>query len=69
MPKVIKGKSGSRPDKNIERPIHPYSRRALKLGKQALHDKKVECARNSQIYKLELTAEKLLWFKVSRSNI
>ncbi|CAG5122846.1 unnamed protein product [Candidula unifasciata] len=64
MPKV-KVKSGPAADrlKKKERPIHPFSRKALQLGKQMIHGKRLEAARNTQAVRSELLAEKLRWFQ------
>lgn len=67
MPK-IKQNSGSGGEKHKERPIHPYSRKALKLGKQILHGKKVEAAKTNQAQRTELLAEKLRWFQVCHQS-
>uniref|UniRef100_A0A0B6YR88 Uncharacterized protein n=1 Tax=Arion vulgaris TaxID=1028688 RepID=A0A0B6YR88_9EUPU len=58
MPKT-KQKSGSSRE-HKDRPIHPYSRKALKLGKQIIHEKRVESARSNQTMRTEILAEKLL---------
>ncbi|CAL1543243.1 unnamed protein product [Lymnaea stagnalis] len=62
MPKVVK-KSGPARDKTKERPVHPYSRKALQLSKQRTHEKKVETSKTAQFVKSEILAEKLRWFQ------
>ncbi|KAH9495426.1 translation machinery-associated protein 16 [Bulinus truncatus] len=61
MPKVNKPKLTLKDIK--DRPVHPYSRKALQLNKQLLREKKVESAKTNQFVKSELLAEKLIWFQ------
>ncbi|XP_059156568.1 translation machinery-associated protein 16-like isoform X2 [Physella acuta] len=62
MPKVVK-KSGPSREKTKDRPVHPYSRKAIQLSKQKTHDKKLEASKTNQLMKSELLAEKLLWIQ------
>ncbi|GFR70470.1 translation machinery-associated protein 16 [Elysia marginata] len=61
MPKANKTTRPS--EKSKERPIHPYSRKALKLNKQHIHEKKLEDAKSNTKLKTEITAEKVKWFQ------
>lgn len=60
MPKASKNTQSS---SDKERPIHPYSRKALKLNKQHVHEKKLEEAKSNLRLKTEITAEKVKWFQ------
>ncbi|GFO38179.1 translation machinery-associated protein 16 [Plakobranchus ocellatus] len=62
MPKASKNTPGSSAA-GKERPIHPYSRKALKLNKQQIHEKKLEGAKSNTKVKTELIAEKVKWFQ------
>lgn len=64
MPKVVK-KSGPSREKTKDRPVHPYSRKAIQLSKQKTHDKKLEASKTNQLMKSELLAEKLRWIQVN----
>ncbi|XP_005092986.1 translation machinery-associated protein 16 [Aplysia californica] len=63
MPKVSKRCSSGQDKQNRDRPVHPYSRKALKISKQIVHDKKVESSKSATSVKLEHLAEKLRWFQ------
>jgi len=64
MPKASKRCSAGQDKQNRDRPVHPYSRKALKISKQIVHDKKVESTKSATSVKLEHLAEKLRWFQV-----
>ncbi|RUS89717.1 hypothetical protein EGW08_002535, partial [Elysia chlorotica] len=62
MPKASKS-TATASEKAKDRPIHPYSRKALKLNKQHIHDKKLEEAKSNIKLKTQIMAEKVQWFK------
>ena len=67
MPKSTKRLSGGQERKSRDRPIHPYSRKAVRIDKQLLHTKRVESTKSATALKLDLVAEKFKWFQVDRS--
>ncbi|XP_053439954.1 translation machinery-associated protein 16 isoform X1 [Nycticebus coucang] len=59
MPKVLKGKSAGR-EKKI---IHPYSRKAAQITREAHKQEKREKLKNEKALRLNLIGEKLQWFQ------
>ena len=57
MPKAPKSKVG---EKKV---IHPNSRKALHLARKSHHENRIAQSRSQTSSKLELQAEKLLWFQ------
>ncbi|XP_061162273.1 translation machinery-associated protein 16-like [Saccostrea echinata] len=60
MPKAPKTKFGK--DK-AEKVVHPNSRKAAFLSRQANRDERLRTSKQASSIKLEVLAEKLLWFK------
>ncbi|XP_013396292.1 translation machinery-associated protein 16-like [Lingula anatina] len=58
MPKAPKANIPGR-----QKPIHPQSRKAAQLARQANHEQRVHRAHGDQATKLEVLGNKLLWFK------
>uniref|UniRef100_A0A8I3W4F1 Translation machinery-associated protein 16 n=1 Tax=Callithrix jacchus TaxID=9483 RepID=A0A8I3W4F1_CALJA len=59
MPKAPKGKSAGR-EKKV---IHPYSRKAAQITREAHKQEKKEKLKNEKALRLNLTGEKLQWFQ------
>ncbi|XP_031319916.1 translation machinery-associated protein 16 [Camelus dromedarius] len=59
MPKAPKGKNG-RQEKKV---IHPYSRKAAQITRQAHKQEKKEKLKNDKALRLSLIGEKLQWFQ------
>ncbi|KAH0616071.1 hypothetical protein JD844_026893 [Phrynosoma platyrhinos] len=59
MPKAVKSKGGGQ-EKKI---IHPYSRKAAQLTKEANKQEKKEKLKNEKAIRLSIVGEKLLWFQ------
>ncbi|XP_028599693.1 translation machinery-associated protein 16 isoform X1 [Podarcis muralis] len=58
-PKAAKGKRGAQ-EKKV---IHPYSRKAAQLTKEAHKQERKEKLKNEKAYRLSVVGEKLLWFQ------
>ncbi|XP_073911171.1 translation machinery-associated protein 16 isoform X2 [Castor canadensis] len=58
MPKTLKGKSTGR-EKKV---IHPYSRKAAQITREAHKQEKKEKMKNEKALRLNLIGEKLQWF-------
>nr|XP_060634736.1 translation machinery-associated protein 16 [Anolis sagrei ordinatus] len=58
MPKAVKSKGGQ--EKKV---IHPYSRKAAQLTKEANKQEKKEKLKNEKAVRLSVVGEKLLWFQ------
>ncbi|XP_012784221.2 translation machinery-associated protein 16 [Ochotona princeps] len=58
MPKVLKGKNTGR-----EKVIHPYSRKAAQISREAHRLDKKERLKNDKALRLNLIGEKLQWFQ------
>ncbi|XP_010596434.1 translation machinery-associated protein 16 isoform X1 [Loxodonta africana] len=59
MPKPLKGKNGGR-EKKV---IHPYSRRAAQITREAHKQEKKEKLKNEKALRLNIVGEKLQWFQ------
>ncbi|XP_054846629.1 translation machinery-associated protein 16 [Eublepharis macularius] len=59
MPKAAKSKGGGQ-EKKV---IHPYSRKAAQLTKEAHKQEKKEKLKNEKAFRLSVVGEKLLWFQ------
>ncbi|KAM7143485.1 translation machinery-associated protein 16 isoform 2-T2 [Molossus nigricans] len=59
MPKALKGKSAGR-EKKV---IHPYSRKAAQITREAHKQEKKEKLKNEKALRLNLIGEKLQWFQ------
>ncbi|KAM6440931.1 translation machinery-associated protein 16 [Liasis olivaceus] len=59
MPKTAKAKGGGQ-EKKV---IHPYSRKAAQLTKQAHKQVRKEKLKNEKAFRLSIVGEKLLWFQ------
>uniref|UniRef100_A0A671EER6 Translation machinery associated 16 homolog n=1 Tax=Rhinolophus ferrumequinum TaxID=59479 RepID=A0A671EER6_RHIFE len=59
MPKAPKGKIVGR-DKKV---IHPYSRKAAQITREAHKQEKKEKSKNEKALRLKLIGEKLQWFQ------
>ncbi|XP_032719477.1 translation machinery-associated protein 16 isoform X2 [Lontra canadensis] len=59
MPKALKGKTVGR-EKKV---IHPYSRRAAQITREAHKQEKKEKLKNEKALRLNLIGEKLQWFQ------
>ncbi|PNI61748.1 TMA16 isoform 6 [Pan troglodytes] len=59
MPKAPKGKSAGR-EKKV---IHPYSRKAAQITREAHKQEKKEKLKNEKALRLNLVGEKLQWFQ------
>ncbi|XP_054572933.1 translation machinery-associated protein 16 isoform X2 [Eptesicus fuscus] len=59
MPKALKGKSVGR-EKKV---IHPYSRKAAQITREAHKQEKKEKLKNEKALRLNLIGEKLQWFQ------
>ncbi|ETE65209.1 hypothetical protein L345_09021 [Ophiophagus hannah] len=59
MPKTAKPKGGEQEKKAI----HPYSRKAAQLTKEAHKQVKKEKLKNDKAFRLSIVGEKLLWFQ------
>ncbi|XP_026531607.1 translation machinery-associated protein 16 [Notechis scutatus] len=60
MPKTAKPKGGGEQEKKA---IHPYSRKAAQLTKEAHKQVKKEKLKNEKAFRLSIAGEKLLWFQ------
>ncbi|KAF6097695.1 translation machinery associated 16-like protein [Phyllostomus discolor] len=59
MPKALKGKSGGQ-EKKV---VHPYSRKAAQITREAHKQEKKEKLKNEKALRLNLIGEKLQWFQ------
>ncbi|XP_020665590.3 translation machinery-associated protein 16 [Pogona vitticeps] len=59
MPKAAKNKGGGQ-EKKV---IHPYSRKAAQLTKEAHKQEKKDKLKNEKAFRLSIVGEKLLWFQ------
>ncbi|XP_048365775.1 translation machinery-associated protein 16 [Sphaerodactylus townsendi] len=59
MPKAAKSRGGGQ-EKKV---IHPYSRKAAQLTKEAHKQEKKEKLKNEKAFRLSVVGEKLLWFQ------
>nr|XP_025975986.1 translation machinery-associated protein 16 [Dromaius novaehollandiae] len=59
MPKLLKGKGG----KQEKKVIHPYSRKAAQLAREAHKQEKKEKLKTEKALRLSIIGEKLQWFQ------